>query len=170
MPINQSKGLIQKTRELYNEDETSTLYFNAVPLRVELLVTASAYVCPSRTHRVDVSGASMSWWQQVWRLRRRRNDILINVPSRRETYLNSSLQCRDEWWLNQTLPNRQSVASFRTCCIVSGRKPSRWRIAPRLRRPPTLLVATKRSAIIRTAQRDKFLPRGSPCCTVTCTH
>lgn len=39
--MSQSQSLVQKVRELHNENETSTLYFNAIPLTVEVLVTGS---------------------------------------------------------------------------------------------------------------------------------
>ena len=47
--------LIQKTRELHNEDVMDTLYFNAAPFKVEVLVAGSGmFVRPGHTERMCV--------------------------------------------------------------------------------------------------------------------
>jgi hypothetical protein len=55
VPINQSKILIKKIQELHNEDVTCTLYFDAVPFGVEVLVSGSSvFVLPGLKGRASL--------------------------------------------------------------------------------------------------------------------
>jgi hypothetical protein len=75
----------------------ASYFFYTDSVRVEVLVTGSGMsVRPGlrsrffRTQKTYVSAASMTWWPQVWRLRRWGNDVLTSVTSRRGTNWNGS--------------------------------------------------------------------------------